>query len=231
MSDSAWRTAFAPIASEIGMPIPEIDDGAAAFGEHIANAFRRREDATAALREACAAFGLASTGTTADMRHALARHAIEVQEKLASAPKKRARKPAEPKPPREPKPPKPPPPMASDEELDGPHGDPTVRFPLREAYWPQPDPHADRRFSECPADYLDQMAKSQEASAWWQGKQGNETGKAHRKADAAKARGWAARIRARGASFATADEVANFADGEPPPFAPSDFEVDDEIPF
>lgn len=121
---------------------------------------------------------------------------------------------------------------ASDADLDGQHGNPEVRYDPKEKHWSGAS-YVGRRFSQCPADYLDAMAKSLEASAWGLDKGAEEDptdAEAKRKKarykriDAARAKGWAARVRA--------------GRGEAPPInmasrgAPADdFEADDSIPF
>lgn len=87
--------------------------------------------------------------------------------------------------------------VASDRDLDGPHGDPMVKFMPRD--WTGPT-FKNRRFSECPPDLLDLIADTFE----WFGDQAEQkdertaSGKPvapYKRADAARARGWAARIR------------------------------------
>lgn len=88
--------------------------------------------------------------------------------------------------------------VASDADLDGPHGDPVVRMK---------DPRdwsgasmKGRRFSECPAEYLDLVASrfdyfAEQAEATNEMYEGKPVAPRKRK-DAARARGWAARVRA-----------------------------------
>lgn len=84
--------------------------------------------------------------------------------------------------------------VATDAELDGPHGDPEVRAKNpRDFVGPS---MVGRRFSECPPEYLDLVADRFDYFATRQ--EDNEDGrkKAHyNKLDAARARGWALRIR------------------------------------
>ncbi len=87
-------------------------------------------------------------------------------------------------------------PIASDRELDGQHGDPELKFTVRD--WTGPS-YKGRRFSECPADLLDMIAasldyfamKAEEKDERYNGKQVAP----YKRADAARARGWAKRIR------------------------------------
>lgn len=88
--------------------------------------------------------------------------------------------------------------VASEAELDGQYGDPEVRRDPSSKYWPGQS-YAGRRLSECPADYLDAYAKYKDACAWANDKDGGEKKKKYAeydRRDAARARGWAARLRA-----------------------------------
>lgn len=115
--------------------------------------------------------------------------------------------------------------VASDRDLDSDHGDPVIRFGLKEKYWPeQPDPNIGYKFSECSPEYLDATAKYLSAVAWAcrraNGSQPADEKKAgYKEKDAARARGWAARIRARGGvPFATPAEEQQAAAEEEIPF-------------
>lgn len=89
--------------------------------------------------------------------------------------------------------------VASDRELDSQYGNPEVRGKdPRE--WKGP-PMRGRKYSECPAEYLDLLAESLE----WQAQQaekkneltnGGKPVAEFRRKDAARARGWAKRMRA-----------------------------------
>lgn len=88
-------------------------------------------------------------------------------------------------------------PVASDRDLDGKWGNPVVKFMPRD--WTGPN-FKDRRLSECPPDLLDLLASTFD----WFGDQAERTnertnsGKSvadYKRADAARARGWAKRIR------------------------------------
>lgn len=87
--------------------------------------------------------------------------------------------------------------IASDRDLDGQHGDPELRFTVRD--WTGPN-YKGRRFSECPADLLDLIAESLDYFARKSDEADERTTRGHkvadyRRADAARARGWAKRIR------------------------------------
>lgn len=87
--------------------------------------------------------------------------------------------------------------IASDRELDGKYGDPVLKFTPRD--WTGPD-FKNCHFSECPPELLDLVAESND---WFARKadEKNETtekGKPvadFKRADAARARGWAKRMR------------------------------------
>lgn len=86
--------------------------------------------------------------------------------------------------------------VASDRDLDGQYGDPEIK--ARDPRdWTGPSMMG-RRFSQCPAEYLDMLA---ERFDYFAGKNSAGTEEEQKKAkyqrlDAARARGWAARIRA-----------------------------------
>jgi len=86
--------------------------------------------------------------------------------------------------------------VASDEDLDGKYGDPEVKFDPRD--WPGPSCKG-LRMSECPADFLDMIAETFDYFAQKAEETGEEyNGKPvapYKRKDAARARGWAARIR------------------------------------
>ena len=87
--------------------------------------------------------------------------------------------------------------IADDGDLDGEWGDPVVRFGLKAKWWPeQPDPNIGYKFSECPPEYLDATAKYLGACAYMKRKEGDEKKAGYKDRDAARARGWAKRIRA-----------------------------------
>lgn len=88
--------------------------------------------------------------------------------------------------------------VASDADLDGKYGDPELKFMPRD--WTGSS-FKGSRFSECPAELLDMVAESYEYFAQ-QAEEKHEVTASGRPAagykrmDAARARGWAARIRA-----------------------------------
>ena len=87
--------------------------------------------------------------------------------------------------------------VASDADLDGKFGDPEIR--ARDPRDWTGEPMKGRRFSECPAEYLDLLA---ERLDYFAGKNAESPDEAEQKKaryqrlDASRARGWAARIRA-----------------------------------
>ena len=83
--------------------------------------------------------------------------------------------------------------VATDEELDGQHGDPVVKYDP-DRIW-KGEPHAGKHFSECPPEYLDALAKACDSRAWVKRRDGEEKAASFSEADAARARGWAARLR------------------------------------
>lgn len=87
--------------------------------------------------------------------------------------------------------------IATDRDLDSQYGDPVLKFSPRD--WTGPS-FKGRHFSECPPDLLDIVAETME----WFGKQADDKGEMtdkgrpvgdYKRADAARARGWAKRIR------------------------------------
>lgn len=117
-------------------------------------------------------------------------------------------------------------PVASDRDLDGKYGDPESRFDPRD--WTGPS-YKGCHYSECPADYLDLVAEAKDYFARRAREENKLTAKGkpvadYEAADAARARGWAARIRA-GKHTPKPQEPAMWAAGED--MAP---DVDD-IPF
>lgn len=88
-------------------------------------------------------------------------------------------------------------PVASDRDLDGKYGDPELKFMPRD--WTGAN-YKTRRFSECPPDLLDMVAGTFDYFAQQAEKNDERTtnGKSvadYKRADAARARGWAKRIR------------------------------------
>lgn len=88
-------------------------------------------------------------------------------------------------------------PIASDRDLDGKFGDPVLKFTPRD--WTGAS-YKNRRFSECPPALLDMIAESCDyfAKVAEEKKERTNSGKPvapYKLADAARARGWAKRIR------------------------------------
>ena len=88
-------------------------------------------------------------------------------------------------------------PVADAKDLDSPHGDPVLRFTVRN--WTGA-PYKGRRFSECPPALLDMIADSLEYFARKDDEENAVTNNGkpksvYRRADAARARGWAKRMR------------------------------------
>ena len=81
---------------------------------------------------------------------------------------------------------------ADDATLDGERGDPIVKWDPKYG-WDGPS-YAGSRFSECPADYLEVVAQAREASA---AKKTDPQKADWDRQEAAVARGWARRIRAK----------------------------------
>ena len=88
--------------------------------------------------------------------------------------------------------------VAPDADLDGPYGNPSVKFNPRD--WTG-ESCKGLTFSECPAEFLDMLAETFDYFAL-KAEENNETTPAgklvapYKRKDAARARGWAARIRA-----------------------------------
>jgi hypothetical protein len=88
-------------------------------------------------------------------------------------------------------------PVAPDRDLDGTYGNPELKFMPRD--WTGPS-FKGRRFSECPADLLDMAADTFDYFARQAEAKDERTDKGkpvadYKRMDAARARGWAARIR------------------------------------
>lgn len=122
--------------------------------------------------------------------------------------------------------PKPPPPtegvVATDYDLDCEWGNEDIRKDIKEKYWAG-ESQIGRRMSECPAEFLDGYARYKDASAHMNEKSGDaDRAKyiGYDRKSAARARGWAARIRA-GKPLPIPRAVAAPA---PPP-------ADDDFPF
>ena len=81
--------------------------------------------------------------------------------------------------------------VAPDIDLDGPYGDPEIRA-KDPRDWSGPS-QAGKRFSECSAAYLDLLA---ERFDFFNSQETDEKKRSYNTRDAARARGWAARVRA-----------------------------------
>jgi hypothetical protein len=125
--------------------------------------------------------------------------------------------------------------VADDRDLDGKYGDPVVRFNPRD--W-LGESFKGRQFSECPAEFLDQLAqafdyfakKAEDSNEQYNGKPVAP----FKRLDAARARGWAKRNRNGHANTTTGemrepagDESSNGA----APFEQSEWPDDSDIPF
>lgn len=91
-----------------------------------------------------------------------------------------------------------PPPVATDSDLASKYGDPVLKFLPRD--WTGEDCR-NRPFSECPAELLDLVADANDYFARVADEKDEKTDKGrpvskYKRADAARARGWARRIRA-----------------------------------
>lgn len=87
--------------------------------------------------------------------------------------------------------------IATDRDLDGQYGDPAVKFMPRD--WTGPS-FKGRRFSECPVPLLEMLAETFDYFAQQAEQKDERTDKGKpvaefKRADAARARGWAKRIR------------------------------------
>lgn len=88
--------------------------------------------------------------------------------------------------------------VADERDLDGDHGDPTIKYDPKAKYW-SGQSFAGYRFSETSPEYLDAMAKYLDACAYMAGQDPDEkkrNGARYKAKDASRARGWAARLRA-----------------------------------
>lgn len=86
-------------------------------------------------------------------------------------------------------------PAASDADLDGPHGDPEVKAKDPRDW--SGEPMKGRKFSECPPEYLDMIADRLDYFTSQLGDSDEDKKKrGYNVKDAARARGWASRLRA-----------------------------------
>ena len=122
-------------------------------------------------------------------------------------------------------------PKADDSDLDGKYGDPIVRFNPRD--WTGAD-HKSRKFSECDPKFLDMLAAvldyfGEQAEKTNEQYNGKPTAPYKRK-DAARARGWAMRIRAGYKPAAAADfdsKTGEIFDAKPAAFETSEWPDED----
>lgn len=84
--------------------------------------------------------------------------------------------------------------VASDSDLDGNYGDPTIKYMPKEKYWTGAD-FTGYKLSETSPDFLDAYAKYLDACAYGARKDGDERKAGFKEKDAGRARGWAARLR------------------------------------
>jgi len=106
--------------------------------------------------------------------------------------------------------------VASDRDLDGRFGDPEVKFMPRD--WTGHS-YKGRKFSECPPDLLDMLAETFEYFGIKadEKREMTEKGKPvgdYKRLDAARARGWAARIRSGKHQHGTQESDEAFAQAE-----------------
>ena len=101
-------------------------------------------------------------------------------------------------------------PTANDSVCNGPHGDPVVKA-KDPRDWTGP-PMKGRKFSECPPEYLDLLADRYDYFATKD--DADEKAVKYAKLDAARARGWAARLRGGWVAPAPAPPSGGFADAD-----------------
>jgi hypothetical protein len=124
--------------------------------------------------------------------------------------------------------------VASDRDLDGERGDPTIRFDPSVKYW-NGESFAGYHYSETTPDYLDALAKYLDASAYMAAKDEDEKKRNSAKwkrLDASRARGWSQRLRNGWTPPAPAPQQSNGApSGGADDYSSGSFSNDDEIPF
>lgn len=116
--------------------------------------------------------------------------------------------------------------VADDRDLDGKYGDPTVRKDPKRWLDDGGESYVGMPFSHCPPEYLETLASLLDWKADRDDEKGTEDGKKYARfarIDAARARGWAARIRLNG------PPVPVQKDGGSDHEAPAD--DSDDIPF
>lgn len=102
-------------------------------------------------------------------------------------------------------------------DLDGPHGNPTVKAKDPRDW--TGEPMKGRSFSDCPPDYLDMVA---DRFDYFAGKEPDQQKAKYNRLDAARARGWAQRLRS--GWVPKADDGGGMGDG-------SDWPVDEDGSF
>lgn len=114
--------------------------------------------------------------------------------------------------------------VADDDELDGKYGDPVVKKDPTTNYW-KGQSFLNKHLSECSPEYLDAFAKYRDVCAKMKEKDGTEAKKkyaAFDRRDAARARGWARRLRSGWvAPIASGSTPGGMANGSSNPFAGS----------
>lgn len=115
--------------------------------------------------------------------------------------------------------------IASDRDLDSQYGDPIVKAKDPRDW--TGEPMNGRKFSECPAEYLDMVAErldyfAEQAEVTGELANNGKPAAGYKRLDAARARGWAARIRS--GKHVPAKSPAPAAWADPPA-------TDDEVPF
>lgn len=106
--------------------------------------------------------------------------------------------------------------VADDRELDGKYGNPVVKFNPRD--WAGPS-MKDRKMSECDPDFLDMIAETFDYFAGKAEEADERTDKGkpvapYKRMDAARARGWSARIRDGKVPATTAGASGEWADDD-----------------
>ena len=125
--------------------------------------------------------------------------------------------------------------VASDRDLDGKYGNPQIKFDPKEKYW-SGESYKGYRFSETTPEYLDAVAKYLEACAHMADRDGTEDGRkkaSFKRMDAARARGWARRLRS-GWQPADSGGLARDASGnlfDPETGEVGGYDNGDDIPF
>lgn len=122
--------------------------------------------------------------------------------------------------------------IADAADLDGQWGNEPVRKDPKDKYW-KGQSYVGVRLSDCPPEYLDALAKYKDACAYMNTKEGSpEKAKyaGYDKRDAARARGWAARLRAGWKSPSANGHAAKATAVKPVDFD-NDADEGDVLPF